>query len=238
MLKLDFYLYICTPDQTWNKSLMSVLAKYFICLLHFQTTALCYIYTRWHTMECTYNGMQPHSALFLVPVVVQWNANLPQPYSMFQTWYGIQRNVPRSALLYVTDVPDTIWHTKECEPYSALLYVPDTIWRTMECEPYSALLGVPDSIWRTMECEPYSALLCVPDSIWHTMECKLTQPCSVAKPSAACTHPRTAKGKQSIPHPARKWPNSIFSLAGKLDWMSQTWLPIYSLVSTLGRSCW
>ena len=191
-------------------------------------------------------------SVFQTPYGVQWNVNLSQPYSHMAykgMWTSLSPTLcsrhhwhtmecePRSALLCV---PDTIWHTIACEPSSSLLCVPDSIWRTIECEPYSALLCVPDSIWRTMECEPYSTLLCVPDSIWCTIECKLTQPCSVAEPSATCSHPRRAEGKHSILHPARKWPNSIFSpcLAGKLDWMSQTWLPIYSLVSTLGRCCW
>ena len=87
------------------------------------------------------------------------------------------------------------------------------MWTLFSPTLYSRLHMVYNGMWT------YSALLCVPDSIWRTMECELTQPCSVAEPSAACTHSRTAEGKQSIPHPAWKWPNSIFSpcLAGKLD---------------------
>ena len=152
---------------------MSVLAKYFICLLHFQTTALCYIYTRWHTMECKrrsallcvpdstwrtmecnltqpyswfqwwYNGMQtslshtlcsrhdmaykgmylaqPYSMfqMFQTPYGIQRNVNLIQPYSVFQTPYGVQWNVNLIQPYSVFQTPYGVqWNVNLIQPYS------------------------------------------------------------------------------------------------------------------------
>ena len=131
-------------------------------------SSVFYIYTWLHTVEC-----KRRSALLSVPDTT-WcpmECNLTQPCSWFQWWYNRIQTSLNSTLCF-----------RHHMAYKGMwtLVSPTHIWHTKECEPCSALLCVPDSVWRTMECEPYSALLCVPDSIWRTMECELTQPCSVA----------------------------------------------------------
>ena len=181
---------------------MSVLAKYFICLLvlHFQTTALCHIYTRWHTMEC-----KCRSALLCVPDST-WHTmecNLTQPCSWFQWWYSRIQTSFSSTLCFQTPY-GVQQNVNLSQPYSHMAY--NGMWTSLSSTLCSRHHMAYNGMWT------YLALLCVPDSIWHTVECKLTQPCSVAEPSATCTHPRRAEGKHSILHPAQKWPNIFFLL--------------------------